>query len=121
MITRKYLRRNPNHIFVFGDNLLRVGKGGAALLRDEQNTYGFITKKEPNNIDSSFYRPNEYKEVFDNELRKLIKKIELYPNRTFLISKLGGGLANKYSIYEKVIKPGLKPLEKYDNVVFLED
>jgi hypothetical protein len=33
-ITKKYLENHPNHIFVFGDNSLRQGKGGAASLRD---------------------------------------------------------------------------------------
>ena len=69
-ITKKFLQENPNVIFVFGDNLLRKGKGGAAKLRDEPNTYGFITKKAPNNQDSSFYRPIEYRYIFEEELRK---------------------------------------------------
>lgn len=118
-ITKAYLRKHPDHIFVFGDNLIRKGKGGAATLRDEPNTYGFITKKKPNNSDGSFYRPDEYKEKFEVELRRLIKEIEKNPNKTFLISMLGGGLANKYKIFQKVIKPGLTVLENYDNIVFL--
>ncbi|MFW6247319.1 MAG: hypothetical protein ACOC22_04075 [bacterium] len=60
IITRKYLKENPEHIFVFGDNLLRKGYGGAAKLRDLPNTYGFITKKYPDNKDESFYTPDEY-------------------------------------------------------------
>jgi len=52
-MTKEYLRAHPEVIFVFGDNLIHRGKGGAAKLRDEPNTYGFITKKYPNNIDSS--------------------------------------------------------------------
>lgn len=118
-ITKTYLKNNPRHIFVFGDNYLRYGKGGAATLRDEINTYGFITKKEPNNNDSSFYRPDEYKSIFDTELKKLKRVIEKNPNNLFLISKLGGGLASKYNIFEQVIKPGLDELKIYNNVKFL--
>jgi len=118
-ITRKYLRENPDKVFVFGDNLLRKGKKGGAVLRDEPNTYGFVTKKAPNNLDSSFYRPSEYKEVFRHELNDLINVIEANPDKTFLISKIGSGLANKYNIFEKVIKPGLAKLKKYPNVEFL--
>lgn len=118
-ITKSYLRQNPNHIFVFGDNLQRKGKGGAATLRDEPNTYGFITKKAPNNNSGSFYKPQEYKEKFETELKRLIKQIESNPDKIYLISKLGGGLANKYNIRDKVIVPGLTVLESYDNVVFL--
>lgn len=118
-ITKSYLRQNKNHIFVFGDNLLRKGKGGAAELRDEPNTFGFITKKAPNNNIGSFYKPEEYQQKFEVELNRLIKTIKKYPNNTFLISKLGGGLANKYNIFEKVIRPGLECLKEYDNVKFL--
>jgi len=118
-ITKSYLRNNPNHIFVFGDNLKRKGYGGAATLRDEPNAYGFVTKKAPNNNDGSFYKPEEYEIKFEYELRKLIKKIERNPDKTFIISKLGGGLANKYKIFQKVIRPGLTRLKVYDNVVLL--
>lgn len=118
-ITKSYLRNNPDHIFVFGDNLKRKGYGGAAKLRDEPNTYGFITKKAPNNNDGSFYKPDEYKQKFDVELKRLIKEIEYKQKSIFLITKLGAGLANKYGIYQKIIKPGLTILEKYDNVRFI--
>lgn len=120
-ITKSFLRNNPNYIFVFGDNLQRKGYGGAAKLRDEPNTYGFITKKAPNNNDGSFYRSEEYKEKFEIELKRLIKEIENNPDKTFLISRLGGGLANKYKIRQKVIEPNLWRLENYKNVIFLED
>jgi len=118
-ITKSYLRNNPNHIFVFGDNLKRKGYGGAAKLRDESNTYGFITKKAPNNNDESFYKPEEYKEKFEVELKRLIKDIENNPDKIYLISQFGSGLANKYGIFQKVIKPGLTYLKKYNNVKFL--
>lgn len=119
MITSKFLRENPDVVFVFGDNTIRRGKGGAAKLRDETNTYGFITKKYPNNRDDSFYRPDEYKGVFRSEMGKLIKEIESNPGKTYLIPKIGSGLANKYHIYEKIIKPGLEKLKEYDNIILL--
>lgn len=120
-ITSKYLRENPDIVFVFGDNLIHKGKGGAASLRDEPNTYGFITKKYPNNNDSSFYRPSEYFPVFLRELRKLSNEIRGHPEKIYLISKLGSGLANKYHIYEKVIEAGLESLsENLPNIVILD-
>lgn len=121
LISEEYLIANPDKIFVFGDNTIRRGKGGAAKLRDLPNTYGFITKKYPNNKDESFFRPDEYREVFKTEMLKLIKEIRKNPDKTYLISKFGYGLANKYNIFEKVIKPGSKILEKYYNVEFLYD
>lgn len=120
-ITQEYLISNPTHIFVFGDNLLHKGKGGAAELRYLTNTHGFITKKYPNNKDSSFYKPVEYKLIFQKELSILKRSIENvnYKNFKWLITPLGSGLANRYYIWEKTIKPGLEVLRKYPNVVFL--
>ena len=119
IITKEYLQNNTKHIFVYGDNLTRKGKGGAAIFRDIPNTYGFLTKKYPNNLDASFYKPEEYESVFRMELRKLQRYIIDCPDTTWLISKLGSGLANKYSIYEKIIKPNIVILKKYNNVKFL--
>jgi len=119
IITREYLRSNPSHIFVFGDNLLRKGKGGAAELRDEPNARGFITKKAPNNETESFYHPAEYRGVFIKELYDLSWEIFDHPERTYLISKLGAGLANRYKIWEIVIQPGLEKIRGFENVTFL--
>jgi hypothetical protein len=118
-VTEKFLKNNPNVIFVFGDNTIRKGKGGAAKLRDEPNTYGFITKKYPNNNDRSFYRLQEYTSVFKLELSRLMIEIEANPDKTYLISKLGAGLANRYKIYEEIIQPNIGVLRDYDNVIIM--
>jgi len=118
-ITGKYLTDNPNHIFVFGDNKLRYGTGGAAALRVYPNTYGFITKKYPSNNDDAFYRPNEYKPIFRSEMCSLIAEVNTYPNKLYLISQLGSGLANKYKIYDKIIRKELIELSDYENVKLL--
>ena len=119
-ITREYLRDNPNHIFVFGDNTLRRGKGGAAALRDEPNTYGFITKILPNNSNEAFYTIDIYKPIYYVEIEKLKSYISQNLTKTFLISQLGSGLANRHGIFEKVIEPNIKnDLNEFDNVKFL--
>ena len=115
-----FLDKNKRAIFVFGDNTLRQGYGGAAALRDHPQTYGFITKKYPDNHDTSFYKPEDYNSIFFDELIKLRVLISGEPFKTFYVSQLGAGLANKYNIWEKVIKEGLeKNLQQYPNVVFL--
>lgn len=111
LITKEYLRNHKNHIFVFGDNTIRKGYGGAALLRDENNTYGFITKKYPNNLDTSFFKPQEYLSRLDVEMTRLENCIKSNPSRVFLISKLGAGLANRYGIWN-LIQPRLIELHK---------
>lgn len=115
IITRKYLRNHPTHIFVYGDNVIHQGHGGAAKLRDEPNTYGFITKIRPNNHPTSFFTKSEYKEVLNEEIGKL-KQIMFYQPFSFeiekvLISPVGSGLANKHGIWE-LIKPKLEELKK---------
>jgi hypothetical protein len=119
IITESFLDENPDSYFIFGDNLTRQGMGGAAKLRLHPHAIGFITKKYPDNNDNSFYKPEEYSPVFFEELDKLKKLIEKRPDKKFYISQLGGGLANKFYIWEKLIRHNLvKRLEDFDNVIF---
>lgn len=120
IITAAYLRSNPEHIFVFGDNTERKGKSGAAALRDEPNIYGVITKKYAHHNPDAFYTPMEYTSIFYQELKKLKREIINNPNKIYLISKIGSGVANKHQIFETVIEPVLKKqLQSYLNVKFL--
>ena len=119
-ITKYYLDEHPEFYFVFGDNLIRRGTGGAAVLRYHPQAIGFITKKFPDNQDSSFFTPESYKDVFRSEREYLEDRIQKNPESLFLVSKLGSGFANKYHIYEKIIKPWImKNLINYKNVVLL--
>ena len=62
----------------------------------------------------------EYQEVFNQELHSLKEKLNLNSDKRFLISKLGAGLANRYGIWEKVIKDELiKTADIYFNVILL--
>lgn len=115
-----FLNRSQDCIFVFGDNNERCGYGGAAKLRDFKNTYGFITKKKASCRQSDFYTKLQYYRVYAKELRKLIQTIINTPNKTFLISKLGGGIANEFGIFESIIEPSLhEHLKDLPNVVML--
>lgn len=58
--SRDMLRRNPKTLFVFGDNLARVGFGGqAAEARGEPNAVGIVTKLSP----SKFLSDNDFEIV----------------------------------------------------------
>lgn len=121
-ITVDFLNANPDCIFVYGDNDIHAGYGGAAALRDLPNTLGFITKKLPTNDDSSFYTLDEYKEVYEEEIKSLqiLIKVGKKVDKIFLISPLGSGLANKYNIWEKIIEPNLKKdLKQFKNIIWL--
>ncbi len=118
-ITETFLNNDKNTYFVFGDNLIKQGYGGAAILRDHPRAIGFITKKYPDNSDNSFYRPTEYSKVFFEELHKLKVNIANNPNKKFYVSQLGAGLANKFHIWEKLIHHNLvKELQDFKNVIF---
>ena len=119
IVTESFLEKNSNAYFVFGDNLIRKGTGGAAALRGHPRAVGFITKKYPNNDDVSFYKPEEYKPVFEKELEKLLLFINNNRGYIFYISQLGSGLANKYKIWENVIEPDITDkLKSYKNIIF---
>ena len=121
-ITQEYLQTHNFTVFVFGDNLLRIGTGGAAKLRSLPNTHGFITKKKPTNDDDAFFAPEEYLPVFEEEIKRLKEYVKSLPNTQFLISKVGAGLANKYHIFEEVIRDRMvKEFTDFDNVYFLWD
>ena len=121
-ITEEYLNQNPDLVFVFGDNQDREGLGGAAALRYHKQSYGFITKVHPDDHPYSSYTPENYPAVYLEEMRELrnLLKNPRNRNKTFLITKLGSGLANRYGIWEKVIEPTIKILLKdCKNVEFL--
>ena len=121
IITRQYLRDNPKYVFVFGDNLDRRGLGGGAGLRHEPNTYGFITKKEPFFFDRAYYRPTEYIPIYNEEIEKLKIEIETHQFNLYLISKLGGGLANRFKIHDIIKARIRKDLLHLSNVIYIGD
>ena len=54
------VRNNRNKLFLYGDNNIKKGRGGQAIIRDEGNTIGIPTKKLPNNDKKSYYTDNEF-------------------------------------------------------------
>lgn len=49
-------RQHPNKMFVFGDNLQRLGKGGQAVIREEPNAFGIATKVAPLMSPPAFFK-----------------------------------------------------------------
>ncbi len=91
-ITRDMLRAEPDAVFVFGDNMRRVGLGGqAASMRGEPNAIGVATLYAP----GAYYRagdPTALAVVID-DLRKV--GAALIDGRTVCVPRdgLGTGLA----------------------------
>jgi len=87
-----------NYLFIFGDNDIRKGRGGQAVIRNQPNAFGITTKKLPNNITSSFFTDNEYGlncKKIDNDIIKISNALETGKYKGIVISEnqLGTGLA----------------------------
>ena len=55
-ITRADLKANRDSLYVFGDNMVRTGRGGqAAAMRGEPNAFGIPTKWYPSNDVWAFF------------------------------------------------------------------
>jgi hypothetical protein len=66
--TRSYIQEHPNWLFVFGDNLERIGLGGqAAAARNEPNAVGIATKKAPSMSLDAFFIDADYDAWFEAE------------------------------------------------------
>lgn len=60
-IHREDLQREPETLFVFGDNMLRKGLGGqAAAMRGEPNAVGIPTKKLPSMANNAFFSDADF-------------------------------------------------------------
>lgn len=60
-INREDLRKNPNILYVFGDNDRRDGFGGqAAEMRGEPNAVGVRTKHEPGSSNDSYWSDRDF-------------------------------------------------------------
>lgn len=91
----KLCNSNSDALIVFGDNLIKKGKAGQAIIRDEPNAFGVPTKRLPSMDEGSFFsdRQDEY-EIVKSKLIYLwnehIKgKTVILPN-----AQIGSGLAN---------------------------
>lgn len=118
-VTEELLNSEPSSYFVYGDSLLRQGTDGAAAIRHHPRCIGFVTKKQPGVKPSVCFKPDEYIKMFFEQLKQLTGIIKAAPHQKFYISKVGSGAANKYYIWELVIRPNLvDEFSECDNVVF---
>lgn len=61
-ISREDIRSTfPTHIYLFGDNMQRVGMGGQAYsMRGEPNSFGVPTKWAPDSRESSYFSDGDF-------------------------------------------------------------
>lgn len=92
-IYRIDLRSNPDVLYVFGDNVDRIGLGGQAKdMRGEPNAVGIATKWRPYMTDSSFFNDNDYEKIariINNDFDPLFRAID--KGKTIVIPSDGIG------------------------------
>ncbi len=83
------VRSNSDKIYVFGDNLLRRGKAGQAIIRGEPNAFGVPTKRWPSMLASSFF--SDQPEEIDAVLTALRELYALSTKNQIVFPSLGLG------------------------------
>ena len=92
-------RINFETLFIFGDNLLRVGEAGQAVIRGQVNSIGLATKKEPGMKPEDFFNDEEYMEnckIIEEEIAKIKRYAEEKSFKAYCFSfqGLGTGLSS---------------------------
>lgn len=112
------VEKNPNKIYVFGDNLMRIGKGGQATIRDYKNALGIATKMKPSAFQDSFFSDASYEDniiLLQLEVNRVRRSGEHF---VFPKAGLGTGLAdlpNKAPRTYKFLKDLLLEVFGFDN------
>lgn len=121
MFTEEIVKANPNKLFVFGDNMLRYGKGGQAVIRDLPNTLGIVTKREPRTgKDAYFSDAEDEMDTLLQDIRKLwlISRCNTFTHIVFPTKGLGTGRAHMKSKSPILYKMMKNKLATYFNYTF---
>ena len=121
MFTEEIVKANPNKLFVFGDNMLRYGKGGQAVIRDLPNTLGIVTKREPRTGKSAYFSDAEDEmDTLLQDIRKLwlISRCNTFTHIVFPTKGIGTGRARMKSKSPILYKMMKNKLETYFNYTF---
>lgn len=97
---------DPYSYVIFGDNIVKGGKGGQASIRDESNSYGIPTKWNPSNSLDSFFADihlPSIRESLDKVFHDLHSLLDQGYNLYFPNTGIGTGLSiesNPHSLEE---------------------
>jgi hypothetical protein len=92
--TLALVKRHPDEIFVFGDNMAGWGKKiGQAIIRPMPNAFGVPTKREPARYEAAYFsdQPDEFAAIHKS-LQKLYRLSRTH-TLVFPLGGLGTGLA----------------------------
>ena len=89
--------KNPNKLYVFGDNCIRKGTAGQAVIRHCGNSIGIATKRLPSTTDDSYFSDTNVDDVDTviDDILLLMKTSRngLFDTIVFPKDGLGTGLA----------------------------
>jgi hypothetical protein len=93
VIRRQMLRNAPDTLFIFGDNLRRVGMGGqAAEMRGEPNAIGIPTKVAPSMAPDAFFTDVDLPKVLDAFAEAFARlEVHLRAGGTIVVPEAGIG------------------------------
>lgn len=92
--TEQDVKDNPEFIFVFGDNMLKEGRGGQAVIRDCSNSVGLRTKIKPSMEKNAFFSDNKKSfTIVSNDLRRIEDLLFLDNDIILSQNGYGNGLA----------------------------
>jgi len=98
-ITRQMLRADPKTLYVFGDNIARIGRAGQAReMRGEPNAVGIPTKWWPAMDEDSFFSDKDLndrrvRDSLNEAFTRLEKALRAGQNVVLPADGLGTGLA----------------------------
>lgn len=94
MLSHELCQSNPDVTFVFGDNLIKKGEAGQAIIRKEPNAFGVPTKKLPSMSPDAFFTDGYSEYTATRNALKRLWAIHLSGGAVALPkSKIGSGLA----------------------------
>ena len=121
MFTEDIVKANPNKLFVFGDNMLRYGNGGQAVIRDFPNTFGIVTKRAPRTSKTAYFSDaDDEMDTMLQDIRKLylISKCNVFTHIVFPTKGIGTGRAHMKSKSPILYKMMKNKLATYFNYTF---
>lgn len=121
----RLLDANPNCLYVFGDNMMRFGNGGQAVIRNHPNSFGVATKAAPS-MDANAFFSDDKQRHFDTVrddlgMLKEIMSSGIYTRIVFPKNGLGTGLSKLREKAPRVNALLLEILEKDFRIVEVVD
>ena len=90
-------RKNPRKLYIFGDNIQKIGMGGQAIIRKELNSFGISSKYSiMESYDDKRFLEN--KRFIDQDVVELKILMDAYDKVVFSQYGIGTGLASLQSL-----------------------